>query len=220
MNHTDQDRAIAFAGIYQAAALVHQIATQGQSDTQALTSTLNSLFVTDPQTTAEVFGDVSGVRLGLQTLRNQMSSTEIVGQQKNMHITQYVIGMIALEAKLRQDTDMEATLFKKLSVPEAQCKHFGLLHENTLAGMALIFTETLSRLRPKILVKGAHGHLNQAINANRIRSCLLAGVRAARLWRQLGGSRWHLLFKRGRYTLAVDQLLEQIRTADQQQTLH
>jgi len=32
--------------------------------------------------------------------------------------------------------------------------------------------------------------------ANKIRTLLLAGIRAAVLWRQMGGNRWQLLFSR------------------------
>ncbi|WP_243260442.1 DUF489 family protein, partial [Pseudomonas aeruginosa] len=35
-------------------------------------------------------------------------------------------------------------------------------------------------------------------NAARIRALLLAGIRSARLWRQLGGSRWQMVFSRRR----------------------
>ena len=39
-------------------------------------------------------------------------------------------------------------------------------------------------------------HLQQPNNAAKIRALLLTGIRAARLWRQLGGHRWQLLFSR------------------------
>ena len=41
-------------------------------------------------------------------------------------------------------------------------------------------------------------HLQVSSNAARIRALLLAGIRSARLWRQLGGSRWQMVFSRRR----------------------
>lgn len=216
-HYTDQDRVIAFAGIYQAAAMVHQLATQGQADTTALTATLNSLFVENPPDTLSVFTDLEGIKLGLRALRVQMGNPEALGEKRNIQITQYVIGMLALEKNLKLDQDTENALFSRLETPKAQSKHFGLLHDNTAAGLALIYTETLSRMRPKILVQGAHGHLSQPIVANRIRACLLAGVRAARLWRQTGGSRWQLIFSRTRYLNAIDKTLAIYREQDRQE---
>lgn len=213
MNYHDQDRVIAFAGIYQAAALVHQLATQGKAESVALNATLNSLFVENPETTEAVFGELSSLLLGLRTLRTQMHGGA-PGEQRNMQITQYVIGILALAGKLKKSPELAATLFKKIAVPQAQSKHFGLLHDNTVAGMALVYSDTLSNLPPKILVRGAHGFLSQPVVANRIRACLLAGVRAAYLWQQVGGSRWQLLFQRARYLKTADLMLEQIRMSD------
>lgn len=211
MNYQDQDRMLAFAGIYQAAALVHQLATQGKSDTEALTASLSSLFVENPETTEAVYGNLAGLRLGMRTLKSQMNGSTAPNEQRNMQLTQYVIGMIALENKLSKDPELVDRLFKKLSVPESQRKHFGLLHDNTLAGIALIYTDVVSQLHPKIMVKGSHGHLTQPAIANRIRALLLAGIRSAFLWKQVGGSRWQLLFKRGNYLRAADESLAQIR---------
>lgn len=40
--------------------------------------------------------------------------------------------------------------------------------------------------------------LQQPNNAAKIRALLLAGIRSARLWRQLGGHRWQLVFSRSK----------------------
>lgn len=214
MSYQDQDRMLAFAGIYQAAALVHQLATQGKSDTDALTATLNSLFVENPETTEAVFGGFAGLTLGMRTLKTQMNGSQAPNEQRNMQLTQYVIGMIALENKLSKQPELVERLFKKLSVPESQRKHFGLLHDNTLAGIALIYTDVVSQMHPKIMVRGSHGFLSQPAVANRIRAVLLAGIRAAFLWKQVGGSRWQLLFKRGSYLRAAEHCLASIRAED------
>ncbi|HSX19775.1 MAG TPA: DUF489 family protein, partial [Gammaproteobacteria bacterium] len=49
---------------------------------------------------------------------------------------------------------------------------------------------------------------------NKIRTILLAGVRSAVLWRQLGGSRWQLTF--GKKTLLQDAqaLLQELKALD------
>ena len=48
------------------------------------------------------------------------------------------------------------------------------------------------------MIKGEPEYLNVSTNAAKIRTLLLAGFRAAILWRQAGGSRWKLLFERGK----------------------
>ena len=41
---------------------------------------------------------------------------------------------------------------------------------------------------------------------DKIRACLLAGIRSAVLWRQVGGSKWQLLFHRKKLVQAAQQL--------------
>ncbi|MEK7758734.1 MAG: DUF489 family protein, partial [Pseudomonadota bacterium] len=47
---------------------------------------------------------------------------------------------------------------------------------------------------------------NPAI-ADKVRAALLAGIRSAVLWRQLGGRRWQLLFSRGKLARTAAELL-------------
>jgi len=42
---------------------------------------------------------------------------------------------------------------------------------------------------------------------------LLAGIRAALLWRQAGGTRWKLLLERGKLQQQADTFLSQIKSS-------
>jgi high frequency lysogenization protein len=57
------------------------------------------------------------------------------------------------------------------------------------------------------MVSGEHGHLNNPAIAAKVRATLLAGIRSAVLWRQLGGRRWQLLFARSKIARAATELL-------------
>ncbi len=46
------------------------------------------------------------------------------------------------------------------------------------------------------MIAGEPLHLQNPDNAARIRVALLAGIRAAVLWRQAGGRKWQLLLRR------------------------
>ncbi|MFH7445201.1 DUF489 family protein, partial [Pseudomonas syringae pv. tagetis] len=48
----------------------------------------------------------------------------------------------------------------------------------------------------RIQVQGDMRNLQQPNNASKIRAILLAGIRSARLCRQVGGHRWQLVFSR------------------------
>src|SRR5690606_33083867 len=62
--------------------------------------------------------------------------------------------------------------------------------------LSRIYQQTISTLGKRIQVTGDPQLLQQEQVADRIRALLLAGVRLAWLWRQLGGRRWHLIVRR------------------------
>src|SRR5690606_41275217 len=66
-------------------------------------------------------------------------------------------------------------------------------------------TRRSSDLRQRIQVHGDMRHLQINANAARIRALLLAGIRSARLWRQLGGNRWQMLFARKKMLNELDR---------------
>ncbi len=69
-----------------------------------------------------------------------------------------------------------------------------------------IYQDTLSHQRFRIKVTGSAQHLQNSRNADIIRALLLAGIRAAFLWRQLGGHRWRLLLQRKKLLQASQNL--------------
>ena len=77
-----------------------------------------------------------------------------------------------------------------------QSEHFSLTHENVIANLADTYLNTVSTINPRIMVNGDPHLLQRPDVANRIRALLLAGIRSAVLWRQSGGGRLQLLFKR------------------------
>ncbi len=106
--------------------------------------------------------------------------------------------MLTLERQLDKRGDMLDLIGQRLDQVEQQVQHFGLVHENVIASFASIYQDTLSTFRQRIQVHGDMRHLQVSSNAARIRALLLAGIRSARLWRQLGGSRWQMVFSRRR----------------------
>lgn len=76
-----------------------------------------------------------------------------------------------------------------------------------LSSLGKLYSETLSHLRPRVLVQGNPHYLGQATVVAEVRAVLLAAVRSAVLWRQLGGSMWDLLLRRRDLAAAVDALL-------------
>ena len=195
-------RVIAFAGVLQGCRLVHDLATQGRADAQATQTSLASIFRIDAEDAADVFGGISGLRLGFEALIDQVD-----GKQRNLPVTRLALGVLRLQGKLMRQPRMLAALRVGIESTQRQVDHFGLGHPAVQARLAELYVETLSQLRPRVIVHGSPQHLANAQLVAQIRTLLLAAVRAAVLWRQVGGSQLRLLIRRREYAMLARGLL-------------
>jgi high frequency lysogenization protein len=204
--YTDQDRTLALIGIYQVSKLVFDLATTGKLDETAYHTAINSLFVENPSNTLDVYGDdVMNIQVGTRTLLSQMGSSD-AEDMRNIEITRYALSLILLERSLIKQDGALDKIARTLETAKTQRNHFGDWHENVMASIARAYTENVSNLNPRIMVKGQHGHLQNPQNANKIRALLLAGIRSALLWRQVGGTRWGLIWSRKKYLRSAQAL--------------
>lgn len=203
--HTFIERTLALAGIFQAAIVVNQIATKGSADAHDLETCINSLLITDPENTIAVYGSVDNLRTGLFGLMEHLDNS---ARQKPMEVARYVITMIHLQRKLMKRRDLLEILDKGIERAKQQAELYSPLHENVIANLADIYSNTISQIPPKIMVSGEGNFLNNPTNANKIRALLLAGVRSAVLWSQTGGGRWQVIFKRKQFVQTARDLLE------------
>lgn len=201
-----RDRTLALAGVFQSAALVHQLATTGSVDQHDLGACISSTLQTAPENTDQVYGDLENLRTGLHTLAMQLGDTP---QQRDIHIARYVISLLHLQRKLRKRSDMLTTISDGLERAKQQREMFGTTHSNVLANLAGIYSDTVSQIPPKIMVSGDSNYLSNSANADKIRAILMTGIRSAVLWAQLGGNRWQILFRRRRFVEEAKRILEQ-----------
>ena len=200
MSRTDHDRVIALAALLQASSLVRAIAHTGQADPGAFAACLVSLLKIDADSSEAVYGGMANLRLGLRLL------CEHLRRPRDMEITRYVITLLVLERKLARQPDLlrkiragiESSLARLRQVPDADANRVADIAElDTLAAdFAGLYAATVSTLAPRIVVNGKPLYLTNPANQSRIRALLLAGIRAAVLWRQKGGGRLTLLFRR------------------------
>ncbi len=120
----------------------------------------------------------------------------------------YAVSLMFLERQLMRSPKMLAKVRDGIDAATLQSEHFPVTHENVLARLADTYATTVSQLRPRIMVQGKPEYLNTPANANRIRALLLAGMRAAVLWRQLGGNRLRLLWTRKSIVRCAQGLLD------------
>ena len=191
-NETDQ--ILALAGIFQAATLVRKLAHSGQEDSVARDASIDSLFQFNAPNTAAVFGGMTGVAHGLRTLVNQLENA----RERDMEITQYVISVIHLADQLRRDPVALQRLGEDLASLSRRSDEFALNQSTRIAQIANVYQQHISERNPRIMVKGEPVYLQNPDIAAKVRALLLAGIRAAVLWRQTGGQKWQLIWRRKR----------------------
>ncbi len=207
MSKSMTDRTLALAGVFQAATQVAQVARTGGVDPGPFETMIRSLCITDPHTTLEVYGSLDHLRPGLEMLVSQLGGDANTAPKRNIEVSRYAIALLHLETKLGKRRDLLNTISEGLAEAERQREHFELTHSNIIARLADTYGNSVSTLTPRIMVNGAHGHLNNPYVAEKVRALLLAGMRSAVLWRQSGGSRWQLLFKRSALIAEARRLL-------------
>lgn len=192
MNEQLINRTMAFAGILQATAQVQHLARHGELDNAELAASLNTILVTNPDNTADVYPDKIVLQKGYKLILNQLGDSS----QKDVEITRYLVGVLALERKLVRSNSGLGMLAERINQVNRQLHHFAITDEQVVANLASIYSDIISNLGPKIQISGNPVCLQRPIVQHKIRALLLAAIRSAVLWRQLGGKRRHLVFAR------------------------
>jgi high frequency lysogenization protein len=198
--------AIALAGLFQAVRLVQQTATGRHRDSTVLDACLTGLFNTEPASPDTVFGDLAGIQSGLQTALDQISNHR---GRRDLELTRYAITVLYLERKLAGQPAMLERIRAVIDNTRGQADSQGMVHPEVIARLADAYKQTVSTLRPQVLVNGDPAILGDQDNQNLIRTLLLAAIRAAVLWRQCGGRRLTLLLRRKALQEALESLLNE-----------
>lgn len=204
-----EDIVLALAGIDQTAVLIQQIATTGNCDPIAYAHSIKSVYMIDTPDAQSVFGGPAGAKLGIVHLHNTLFSQPSNVFEKQIY--RHVLSMIQAERALQRDPAMLTNLQKKIRYVQNQAEFFSPTHPSVIASLAKIYVETIGTLAFKIGVIGKKEYMNTPEVMQKIRALLLAGVRSAVLWRQVGGNRLQLLFKRKQYRKALDKLFKQVQ---------
>ncbi|PCK03467.1 MAG: lysogenization regulator HflD [Alteromonadaceae bacterium] len=196
---------IALAGAIQAISLVEEVAKTSHIRQGEFATAIGSLFETTPTSTEAVFGGLHNINSGLQLLKELLNNHKAAS---NADAVRYLLGILYLQRRLDSNKDLLSIISSRLKKVEDQTQHFDITHDTIVANIADLYSDTISKFRYRIQVTGDPTYLQQQRVANQIRSMLLAAIRAAMLWRQVGGSRWQLLLQRNKILEECELLLE------------
>ncbi len=182
---------LGLAALIQALVQVRKLAAEASWDEASALPLIESLFHIDADSAEAVYGGSAALQPGLNALCDQMEGRKVDPQVARMAGT-----VLHLERKLARRPPMLKLLAGHIDEAERARAAFGTLHDNVIARMSEAYLDSLSRLSPRVMVQGNADHLANPRIVARIRALLLSAIRGAVLWRQSGGSGWHLLIKR------------------------
>ncbi|PHR66958.1 high frequency lysogenization protein HflD [Pseudidiomarina marina] len=202
------ERVIALAALTQAAAAVKQVARFGSiREVNAGRVIMDSILNQNPDSVKAMYPNLSDLRLGLESLLQQIGAT----RDKDVEVTRYVVGILALERRLSNSSKALQELSQRITQMQRQKNDFQFSNDTIIASMGSTYSDLISPLGQPLKINGKQEFLQQPSNQHLIRALLLAGVRNAVLWRQLGGKRRHFIFNRQRMVRIAQQLLRELR---------
>lgn len=187
-----KDRVIALAGLVQAVRLVQQMADTGSAEGRPLEASLASVFRLDAETVEAVYGGIEGVEYGLKALARHLD-----GSNRQPGTVRIGFAVLMVERKLAARRDLLDRIAAGLREIEPMATESGLSHPTVLARLGELYAGTVSTLSPRVLVQGNPLYLSQAPIVAEIRALLMAAMRSAVLWRQVGGTYWDFVLRRG-----------------------
>ncbi|EPL9568489.1 high frequency lysogenization protein HflD [Providencia rettgeri] len=202
------DITLALAGICQAGAMVQKLAHEGTCLDSDAETMVNSLTNMNPNSTLDVYGNNPanlktglGAMLGMLTGGNSGLSAEM---------TRYMLSMMALERRLNKDDEAMNKLGQRIEQFERQASYFEPLSEGVFNALAGIYVDVVSPAGPRIQVTGSPDILKNTLVQAKVRAILLAGIRSAVLWQQVGGGRIQLMFSRNRLANQAKEILSHL----------
>ena len=210
MEHSITNQIIALAGICQALKLVQQVARSTSVEQADMALILNSIAMINADEPVQIYGgEMKALETGLTLIVDQLGDKP----QKDVELTRYIVGVLALERRLNKTPAQLKKLGDKLQHLERQLQHFSITDDNMIANLADIYSDCISSLGGRIQIYGQPELLKQTSVQHKVRALLLAAIRSAVLWRQAGGSRLHFIFKRRKLVAEAKQQLSHLATA-------
>lgn len=192
MESPESEQVLALAGTVQALTQVRQIAVHGRCDPSHAEPCIRALLGTYQDDAAALYGGRERLLPGLHLLADHLT------HPSEVQLTRYLVAVLQLERKLTANRRRFREVVEGVRRAAEQAAHFSILHDNVIRNLGGLYTETVSSIRPPILISGQHAHLDDPRNAALIRALLLSALRAVSLWRRAGGSRLRLIFFRQR----------------------
>jgi len=196
-----KDITIALAGVYQSVEQVIRLAKTGHCNDISMEPLVESVLKLDSDTCESVYGSVANLKPGIKALKE---SLEVGASGKSIDMGRYVATILSLERKLSQSETMQSLISKRVTSiqnnqyqEESESEFSPHIFDTAIIhDLAKLYKETISTLSMRLQINGEERYLKRPDVQDKVRCYLFCAIRSAVLWRQMGGKRRQLLFKR------------------------
>ena len=197
---------IALAALFQCCTQIQRIATTGYFDERAVASVIRSLIVTDPKTKDDIYQE-SDLVVGFKQILDSFGKGDMSKAADTIVITKMALKLITLAHNVegndkvfnRMSDEIDA-LTRAITTDHPDFLTFGNTQvvntEENFHLFGSLYQSIISPNFAKLIIYGEERCLREVSNQEKIRALLLAGIRAVILWRQVGGRRRFLVFRR------------------------
>lgn len=206
----DQSSALALClcALVDAVLGVRELAQEGRTNLEERSALLEAVFAFDADSPALLFGRSPRLAAMIEATRTRFAKADA----RHDDVVRLAAQVLALSRRLWRDSSAGQRLLKSLEPAVRQRQQLGLLHDYTVQSLAQAYVEGVSPLSAPIRVFGNATYLAQPRVAAQVRALMLAAMRAAVLWRHLGGNGWSLYFRQRHWQRVVAALPEQLAT--------
>ncbi len=207
---------IALGALFQACTQIHRIANTGFSDDLACACLYRAILVTEPRVVEDIY-DPKALNVGFCQLLESFDKADANKTADSIAITKMALKLMSLTRGI----ETWAKIFQRLSDDIDSIKNTILAttpdfltasadvinNQDNIRLFGNLYQSLISPNFPKLMIFGEERFLRDTDNQEKIRALLLCGIRALILWRQMGGRRRFLIFRRKKILEYIKSLL-------------
>lgn len=197
--NADREQTLALAAMFQALGCVQQLAETGRCEADDARTVIDAIFAIDS-------ADAESLYLPARLKSGLAHAAKQLDRNPGDAVMRMGITVLRLERRLMTNAKLATALRERIGDIERARAAFGGQHDNVLARLSEAYLQTVSNLEPRVMVHGSPLHLQQERTIQHIRALLLAAIRAAAMWRHVGGNGWRLFWRRRKWLAMAREL--------------
>ena len=192
-------RVVALAAMLQALAQVRQLAENGTFDETSARPIVHSVLRMDSPSVMAIYGNRHALSRGFSLLKSYLQREDSDETLAKMAMT-----VMQLERNLMSDDKTLSQIQDSLTSINERADDAPL--QEIMQSLGSLYSRTVSRQKPSVIVNGTPQYLDRSEIVTEIRALLFGAVRAAVLWRQMGGSMLDFLLRKKSMLQSIESL--------------